>query len=314
MIAATVGILTIVLAVWLWRRAEEPLLKKAGWIALALVCAQGILGGITVLFKLPVVASVGHACLGNSFFPGCAASPSWRGRTGPRGGSDGLQAAPIVTLDDRFILFQLLFGAIYRHTGMMLHMHFLGAVLVFVHVLLLFRRVRQAVPFDDWFALPAAFLVGLLFLQIGLGIYTCSGPTSECHGTRRRSALILAVTSVISSKVSGEYTHEAAYRRLHRTDQARLTSLVIFTTWLGYAFAARPLHYGAISSIPLRSWLVASGAAALNEYMERDLDALMKRTQTRPLPEGRLAPRPAFYLDLPSAPPELLNWRASSIP
>jgi len=45
---------------------------------------------------------------------------------------------------------------------------------------------------------------------------------------------------------------------------------VIFTTWLGYAFAARPLHYGAIFFHTLfGSWLVASGAAALNEYMER---------------------------------------------
>src|SRR5207237_2370054 len=44
MIAATIGLLTIVLAVWLWRKAEEPLLRKAGWIAFGLVCAQGILG------------------------------------------------------------------------------------------------------------------------------------------------------------------------------------------------------------------------------------------------------------------------------
>ena len=64
----------------------------------------------------------------------------------------------------------------------------------------------------------------------------------------------------------------------------RLTSLVILTTWLGYAFAARPMHYNALFFHALMgSWLVASGAAALNEYMERDRDALMKRTQTRPL-------------------------------
>src|ERR1700690_1495217 len=76
----------------------------------------------------------------------------------------------------------------------------------------------------------------------------------------------------------------------------RLTSLVIFTTWLGYAFAARPMHYNTIFFHALfGSWLVASGAAALNEYIERDLDARMKRTQTRPLPEGRLAPEQALY-------------------
>src|SRR6266404_2624979 len=45
MIAATVGVLTIILALWLWRSAQEPLLKMSGWIALGLVCAQGVLGG-----------------------------------------------------------------------------------------------------------------------------------------------------------------------------------------------------------------------------------------------------------------------------
>jgi protoheme IX farnesyltransferase len=76
----------------------------------------------------------------------------------------------------------------------------------------------------------------------------------------------------------------------------RLTSLAILTTWLGFAFAAHPMHYGAVFfHALLGSWLVASGAAALNEYMERDLDARMKRTRTRPLPEGRLTPSAAFY-------------------
>jgi protoheme IX farnesyltransferase len=76
----------------------------------------------------------------------------------------------------------------------------------------------------------------------------------------------------------------------------RLTSLVIFTTWLGYAFAARPMHYDArFFHTLLASWLVASGAAALNEYMERDLDALMKRTRSRPLPQHRLNPHAAFW-------------------
>ncbi len=78
-----------------------------------------------------------------------------------------------------------------------------------------------------------------------------------------------------------------------------LTSLVIFTTWLGYAFAARPMRYTPhFFHALLGSWLVASGAAALNEYMERDLDALMKRTRVRPLPQGRLTPWAALVFGL----------------
>jgi protoheme IX farnesyltransferase len=79
----------------------------------------------------------------------------------------------------------------------------------------------------------------------------------------------------------------------------RLTAMVILTTWLGYAFATRPMRYDAhFFHALIGSWLVASGAAALNEYLERDKDALMRRTQRRPLPQGRLAPAPAFWFGL----------------
>ncbi len=75
----------------------------------------------------------------------------------------------------------------------------------------------------------------------------------------------------------------------------RLTSLVIFTTWLGYAFASQDFHVGARFLHAIGgSWLLASGAAVLNEYLERDLDALMKRTQVRPLPQGRVTPQGAL--------------------
>ena len=213
MIAATVGFLTIILAIGLWRTAEEPLLKMAGWIALALVCAQGVLGGITVLLKLPVVTSVAHACFGQIFFSWmcCIAAMANSSSSPAAPGGGTMDSMPETTGDDvmrlrrlslmttGFVLFQLLFGAIYRHTGMMLHVHFLGAVLVFVHALLLFKRVRKFVWFDVWFARPAALLVGLLFLQIGLGIYTWQRPDiPKATAHVAVGALILAATSVIS--------------------------------------------------------------------------------------------------------------------
>jgi protoheme IX farnesyltransferase len=79
----------------------------------------------------------------------------------------------------------------------------------------------------------------------------------------------------------------------------RLTSLVIFTTWLGFAFASHPTRYDArLFHTLIGSWLVASGAAALNEWMERDRDALMRRTQARPLPQKRLTPESAFHFGM----------------
>ena len=63
MVATTVGLLTIVLAVWLWRAERRRWLRNLGLIALAAVIAQGVLGGLTVLFLLPKPVSIAHAAM-----------------------------------------------------------------------------------------------------------------------------------------------------------------------------------------------------------------------------------------------------------
>jgi hypothetical protein len=68
MIATLVGLLTTILAIWLWRKEARNSVRRLGLIALATVIAQGILGGVTVLFFLPTVISVMHACLAQAFF------------------------------------------------------------------------------------------------------------------------------------------------------------------------------------------------------------------------------------------------------
>jgi heme A synthase len=68
LIASAVGLMTVVLAVWLARREPRAWVRRLGWLALAAVVAQGILGGLTVKFLLPTAISVAHACLAQSFF------------------------------------------------------------------------------------------------------------------------------------------------------------------------------------------------------------------------------------------------------
>ena len=68
LIAASVGLLTILLAAWLWQSEPRRWLRRLGLLALALVILQGLLGGITVLFFLPPAISVAHACLAQLFF------------------------------------------------------------------------------------------------------------------------------------------------------------------------------------------------------------------------------------------------------
>jgi cytochrome c oxidase assembly protein subunit 15 len=199
-IAATVGFLTIVLAVWLWREAHEPLLKMAGWIALALVCAQGVLGGVTVLLRLPAVTSVGHACLGQIFFAwiACIAAMTWSSRL-LTVNAEVPKLRRLAMMTTGFVLFQLVFGAIYRHTGLMLHVHFLGAALVFIHVILLFRRIQKIAIEDVWLTRPAVLLSALVFAQIGLGISAWLHPTILDATTHVAvGSLILATASVIT--------------------------------------------------------------------------------------------------------------------
>src|SRR5687768_6562605 len=83
MVATTVGFLTIILAVWLWRADPRPWMKRLGWAALGAVIVQGALGGMTVIFLLPKPVSISHACLAQLFFSTTVAialftSPQWQ--------------------------------------------------------------------------------------------------------------------------------------------------------------------------------------------------------------------------------------------
>jgi heme o synthase len=73
--------------------------------------------------------------------------------------------------------------------------------------------------------------------------------------------------------------------------KARLTTLVLLTTFVGFYLGWRgPMNFLLMFHTLLGTGLVASGAAALNQLLEREYDAKMLRTQNRPLPSGRLQP------------------------
>ena len=75
----------------------------------------------------------------------------------------------------------------------------------------------------------------------------------------------------------------------------RVVLMVLITTVVGYyvGLAGAP-DYGRLAALLLGTALAAGGTLALNQYWERDVDARMARTRTRPLPEGRLAPLEAL--------------------
>ena len=73
--------------------------------------------------------------------------------------------------------------------------------------------------------------------------------------------------------------------------KARLTTLVLLTTLVGFYVGWRgPMNFALMFNLLAGTALVASGASALNQLLEREYDAKMRRTQNRPLPSGRLQP------------------------
>lgn len=70
----------------------------------------------------------------------------------------------------------------------------------------------------------------------------------------------------------------------------RLNALAVATVGIGYYLGAVALDLGVLLSVLVGSGLVAAGGAAFNQVAERDLDALMIRTRSRPLPLGDISP------------------------
>ena len=119
LIASTVGFLTIVLAVWLWIAESRSWQRWLGVAALGAVIAQGLLGGLTVLFFLPPAVSTAHASLAEIFFCLTVAialftSPGWKAEPGA---VDDAVLRRFATMTTVLIYSQILIGATMRHTG-----------------------------------------------------------------------------------------------------------------------------------------------------------------------------------------------------
>jgi cytochrome c oxidase assembly protein subunit 15 len=135
MIATLVGMLSIVLAVWLWRVHRHDWLRWLGVAALGAVIAQGILGGITVLWFLPAPISAAHATLAQIFFCTVVSialfTSSWWQRERPLAvDSQGTSIHSLGIYTAAAALLQLVLGAAFRHKGFGIDPHLAGAAVV----------------------------------------------------------------------------------------------------------------------------------------------------------------------------------------
>lgn len=123
MIASTVGFLTIIVAFWLWKREDRKWVRILGLVALGTVVAQGLLGGLTVLFLLPTAISVSHATLAQTFFSimvtlAIITSSWWRDdKPTIDDHSEGISIVSLSIMMTGAIYIQLILGALMRHTN-----------------------------------------------------------------------------------------------------------------------------------------------------------------------------------------------------
>lgn len=93
--------------------------------------------------------------------------------------------------------------------------------------------------------------------------------------------------SALRARVSSVFRDYAELTKL------RVTTLIVMTAWCGYFFGAHqagvPWFSSGLLHALLGIGLVSSGTAALNEVMEYDVDARMRRTAQRPIPAGRMS-------------------------
>ncbi len=99
-----------------------------------------------------------------------------------------------------------------------------------------------------------------------------------------------------SAAVTSETSRPALYLALTKPD---VSFLVVMTTVAGYALGTHgPLDWMKMAHTVFGTTLIAAGTSALNHYFERDTDALMRRTSSRPLPSGQMKPGEAFLFGM----------------
>lgn len=201
LVAALVGLLTTVLAIWIWVRERRAWVRGLGVGALGAILLQGLLGGLTVLYLLPTPVSVAHALLAQAFLCltvtlATVTAPGWVRQPGPsaRGVPPGLPT--LCALTAAAIYGQLILGAVMRHMGaglaipdfplafgrllppldseaVLIHfLHRVGAVAVTACVSGTLAWILARHRRDAWLLRPALAAAGLLLVQVALGALT----------------------------------------------------------------------------------------------------------------------------------------------
>lgn len=304
-IAALVGLMIAVLAGWLWRAEPRRWVRRIGYAAFGAVILQALLGGLTVLWLLPPPVSVAHACLGQLVWClvvtiALATSPQWLRRTAWLTDPSVRRASLLATA---LIFAQLVLGAIIRHAGLAVSLHIAGAIAVLAAVSRLAWQTRSLPVQDRRVRRLAGGLAAAVIGQIALGIAVLAWHQPVLLATAHVAlgALMLGSAWALALWLCPRHprpTRSSVMSYLELT-KPRLTVLAVLTTAAGFVMGSvGSPDWWRLGLTLLGAALIGGGGNALNQWAERDRDALMPRTASRPLPTGRLSPAQAVVFGL----------------
>jgi cytochrome c oxidase assembly protein subunit 15 len=239
--AGIVVILTLTMALWAWLGEPRAWVRKTALVAVGLIFAQAILGGITVLYLLPLPVAVAHAGTAQAFFclmvaMAAITNSQWDSieKQEEPPGHPGIRI--LAALTTGLIYVQILIGAVMRHMGAGLAIpdfplvygglippqwtapiavnfaHRCGAIVVCVIVIwtaaVLFKRNRSEV----YLIRPLIGLLVLLLLQITLGALTIWSGRAVLPTTAHVAcgAAVLATSFLITLRVFHLYAPRSA--------------------------------------------------------------------------------------------------------
>ena len=250
MIAATVGFLTVIQAIWLQFREPKRFLRRLGWISLLAVVIQGLLGGLTVIYLLPLPISVGHAALAEVFFCLNVSIAFFASRTYGRlvdakesRNANGPELVFRTRMLAGLVFLQVLAGAVMRHLGAGLaipdfplsfgrlipemtsvgiavnYTHRVGALLIVIATISLWSRVFRMVQVRPVKAMYVTLLM-ILTIQILLGAFTVwSGKNpviTSVHVAIGATTLAITLLLALATRSSASDSEAQRVRALQR--------------------------------------------------------------------------------------------------
>lgn len=166
MIAGAVALLTFSLVFWIRREEERLWVRRLAAAAALSILLQALLGGLTVLMKLPPRISIAHACLGQAVFCMLLVLADASGAPPKDKAPEGLwKPAAAATA---VVYTQMILGAFVRHAGAGVGWHFAWALVVLLALTTLSLRAISSSR-SSALLIPAWFISGFMLLQIGLG-------------------------------------------------------------------------------------------------------------------------------------------------